>query len=479
MTRMLITSLALGSILAGAACAGSSTPPPASAHADNTPASPPPDWGRDAPHEGSGTPTDTKSCFAKCGEHIKSADALFERARALDEGPARARAHQRAGEAYVNAWRGCSLGVGGEDIACEGAATVVPRMVTSFTGTSGVDRSIFALLVARDRRWRAESDVPSDTALTDAAEKAEKSATDHPDAPASKDAVRAAAYARIALGQVPLATRDIADFRRMAGKAALQEATLLSVAMAASHNDAGKHADALRMLGAAPANPPRLLMLWHAEQGRASQGLRRSQQAAQAFRRVLDTWQALPQAELRKLLGGAEPSPMLGRESVVAAVGAATFFFADQLREKAGSAPIPKYKGPNTVTGASAYINEVISPYVRERQARLLEADEAFLKVSEIKPVPPTRWVVASASRIGQMWSAFANDIANSAAPPHVAKDPELEAGYRKTLQESMKPIVDKARRAFQVCRDTAQRARLDDDFSRACDTWLREHPEP
>jgi hypothetical protein len=474
-----MTSLALGFMLVGAACSGSSKPPPTDTTTESASTAAPAEWGRADPQEGSGKPDDSKSCFAKCGELIKTADSLFDRAHALDEGPARARANERAGEAYVDAWRGCSLGVGGEDNACEGAATLVSRMVASFGPTSGMDRTIFALLVARDRRWRTEADAPDDASLADAAAKAEKSTAEHPDAPASKDSIRAAAYARIALGQAPLATRDIADFRRIGGKSAQDDATMLTIALAAWYNDEGKHADALRVLGAAPASPPRLFVLWHAEQGRASQGLHRAQPAAQAFRRVLDTWQGLPQDDLRKHLGGAEPSPMLGRERVVDAVGAAHFFLADQLREKAAELTIPKYKGPNTVQGATEYINGSIGPYVRERQARLLEADAAFQRVSEVKPVPPTRWVIASASRMGQMWSAFADDIVKSAAPPHIAKDPELEAGYRKTLSESMKPIVDKARRAFLVCRDAAQRSRLDDAFTRACESWLRENPEP
>jgi hypothetical protein len=396
----------------------------------------------------------------------------------LDQGPERARVHAKAGEAYAAAWRGCSLEVQGEDLGCAGAAQVVPRMIESFGESQHPDRHIYALLIARDRRWRAGS--PDDAALISAAEKAEKSATNHPDAPASLEAIRMATYARIALGQAPVATKLLGTYRKQAAKTDQENVFALHIGLGTALNDAEKHADAQRALGTEPSKAPdRISILWLSESGRAAAGMNRPQPASQSFQKALQTWQGLPEGELRQHLGKAEPWPIPDRERVVEAVGAAHFFFAEQARLKGDKMPIPKYAGPDSVQGATDYINNTIGPYVRDRQARLIEADNAYRKISEIKPVPPSRWVVAAASRVGQMWAAFADDVINSPLPRHIAKDGELEAGYRKTLSESMKPVVEKSRRAFQICRDAAEGARVDDSHSKACTTWLAENAEP
>ncbi len=433
-------------------------------------------WGREEPTEQEGKPA---PCFARCAELIQKADDLFRQASTQNDAAQRPHAHAKAGEAYVSAWRGCSLETpGGVDLTCEGAPRVVPRMVEAFRESGQPHRLIFASLVARDRRWRGQN-VPSEEDLTNAALRAEDAYANKPDAPDARDVIRMASYARIALGQAPLAAKDMALFAKGASKAEKEEHTAMRIALACALNDAADAVAAQRMLGApAPDPSSKLLPFWHAEIGRASAGQKRDAAASQAFRKVLETWQAIPPADVRGFLGSAEPWPMIDRERRVEAIGAAHFFFAEQARAKADAIPFPKYKGPATVAGVTDFVNTSIGPYVRDRQARLIEADDAYRKVSEVRPVAPARWVVASASRVGQMWAGFARDVTDSPAPAPVAKDPEVEQGYRRTLRESMVPVVEKARRAFVVCRDAADRSRIDDDFSRACSSWLEANPE-
>jgi hypothetical protein len=433
-------------------------------------------WGREEPAEQERKPA---PCFARCAELIQKADDLFRQAGTEKDASRRPHAHAKAGEAYVGAWRGCSLETpGGEDLACEGAPRVVPRMLEAFRESDRPHRLIFATLVARDRRWRTES-APSDEDLTEATTRAENAHANKPDAPDARDMIRMASYGRIALGNASPATKDMALFAQGASKAEKEEHSAMRIALASKLNEATDHAAAQRVLGTTPPGPSsRLLPVWHAEVGRASAGQKREAAASQSFRKALDAWQAIPPADLRQRLGSAEPWPMVDRERMVEAVGAAQFFFAEQARAKADGMPFPKYKGPGTVTGVTDFVNTSIGPYIRDRQARLIEADDAYRKVSEIRPVAPARWVVASASRVGQMWAAFARDVADSPLPAPVAKDPDVEEGYRRTLRESMVPVVDKARRAFVICRDAADRSRVDDEFSRACSRWLTETPE-
>jgi len=472
MNRKPILVLFAATVACGAPSSPSSAPTaPSEPAAESTES-----WGREEPTEQESKPA---PCFARCAELIQKADDLFRQAGTEKDASRRPHAHTKAGEAYVGAWRGCSLETpGGEDLTCEGAPRVVPRMLEAFRESDRPHRLIFATLVARDRRWRTES-VPSDEDLAQAALRAENTHANKPDAPDARDMIRMASYARIALGQTSPATKDMSLFAQGASKAEKEEHTAMRIALANRLNDAADYATAQRTLGTTPPDPSsRLSPSWHAEVGRASAGQKRDAAASHAFRKVVEAWQTIPPADLRQRLGSAEPWPMVDRERMVEAVGAAHFFFAEQARAKADGMPFPKYKGPGTVTSVTDFVNTSIGPYVRDRQARLLEADDAYRKVSEIRPVAPARWVVASASRVGQMWAGFARDVADSPAPAPVAKDADVEEGYRRTLRESMVPVVDKARRAFAICKDAADRSRVDDDFSRACSSWLAENPE-
>jgi hypothetical protein len=106
-----------------------------------------------------------------------------------------------------------------------------------------------------------------------------------------------------------------------------------------------------------------------------------------------------------------------------------------------------------------------------------MQADEAYQKVSTIQPVAPTRWFVAAMSQVGQMWADLASDVMNAPIPPHIDEDEELKGPYKKTLQDSLQPVMNSARRAFEVCKETATKAQIEDSYTRGCSTWLENNP--
>ena len=428
---------------------------------------------------GSTDATPAASCYEKCGELIRRADGLYAQAETRGNGPSRSGAFKRAGDAYVLAWRGCSLSLpNGEDLGCEGAKQVVSRMVTAFGQGEDDSQRVFSLLVAHDRRWRADGAASADASeLRSIAERGETKAKSAKDK-ATIDGLAAATYARIAAGDSAEAARDLALFGKLARKDAPEEFAMLTIALASYLNDAGTHQQALGVLGSPPSNQPaRVSILWHSEQGRAQAGLKRDAAAQRSFSSVIQTWNGMPKDKgLAQQLGRAMPWPMQGRERVVEAVGAAHFHAGEVLRARAQSMPFPRYKGPKSMEGASAFLNESVGAYVRDRQKLQLEADAAYNRVSEIKPVPPPRYLVASAASIGEMWASLADDVIRSPLPPYIAEEEDLANGYRRSLEESMKPIQDKARRAFTICRDTAREVRLEDDQAAKCARWLSDH---
>lgn len=416
-------------------------------------------------------------CYAKCGELIHRAGALYAQAERRKKDASGA--FERAGDAYVLAWRGCSLALhGGEDLECEGARDVVPRLVQSYDRAGDDEKMVFAILIAKDRRW-SEADAALDSKLSEIAGRLESQAKQSPKDDRVAAGLASAAYARMVLGDGQRAAQDAASFIKLRGKSDPEEAALVAVAMAAHHNDQGEYRQALAVLSAPPGQvPERVTVMWHAERGRAHAGLKQEAEATRSFERALQAWQPLAQdPQLRDKLGPAKPAPMQDRERVVESVGAAHFHAGEVQRARAATVKVPTYRGPKSVAGVATFVNEAIGPFVRERQKVLLEAESAYQKVSEIKPVPPPRYLVASAASIGAMWAQLARDVETSPVPSHLTGD-EAE-GYRRTLRESMKPVVDKARRAFTICRDSAARMGIDGEHADACAAWLREDPGP
>ncbi len=429
-----------------------------------------PDWGM--PEE----ENEKTSCYEKCGAWIRRAESFYAQAKKRKEGSSRRAAYARAGDAYELAWRGCSLSQPqGEDLGCEGANEVIPRMLECFEQSGKDSKFIFALLVAGDRRWRLDGGALDIEALRAAAGRAETRAVRSPKDPKALDGLEAATYARIAVADDAKASSDLTLLRQLGGKDELERVTLLAITLAAHHNDGTKHQQALRALGRLPqASKKRVKVLWHSEKGRAHAGMKQDAAAKRSFESMLGQWAQLSGEPVGKL-GQAQPAPMQGRERVVEAVGAAHFYAGELLRRQADSMKFPLYRGAKTVAGTRTFLNESVGPYVRKRQKLLIEADVAYDKVAQIKPVAPGRYLVASTKSMGQMWASFVDDVVQSPMPAHVEKDEAVAQEYRRTLQESMQPIEERAVRAFRVCWDAAKQFRIEGD-AKPCEAWLRDH---
>jgi hypothetical protein len=168
---------------------------------------------------------------------------------------------------------------------------------------------------------------------------------------------------------------------------------------------------------------------------------------------------------------------MLDRESVVDAIGAATFYFADQKAEQSKQLTLPPYKGPATVKGVNDYVRTALAQWIAKRQQAVIDAQNAYTPIRDIKPVPPARWLAAAAARTGQMWSDFAAELTGGGAvPAPVAADPELKAAWASATAEASRPLLDKARGAFEVCKKLAAGAGVNDERTATCESWLASH---
>ncbi len=423
-------------------------------------------------------------CFQQCAEYIEDASALLGQAKAL-EGAEKAQValFTRAGDAFVKAWRGCDLRLPrGEDLSCKGADRVVSGMVEAYAGAQRPDRLVYAYLVALDDRWRDDAGELAGEApgkLRSAAAKAAEVAQADPKAPHAAESMAAAVYGMLALDEVTEAERLAARHVKRFGRAAPESVSMVAAALAAYFNEREQWQEALGALGGATnparAKQPPARILWHSEKGRALAGAGRADAAAGEFRQVRDSWRTPDPKDPSKLVGRQEPAPMLGRERVVDAVGAANLYLAEPLRKRADTLAPPRYRGAQTPDGVEKYIGGALVQWAHQRQRLIAAASKEYERVLQIRPVPPPRWVVAAQAEIGQMWHRFAEAMVSVELPPKLASDEGTKSAFEKALLSSAHPARDQARRAFEACQKTAQTAGIDSPHAEACRSWLDE----
>lgn len=423
-------------------------------------------------------------CAAGCTRWLDSARAALDQAKAAGDAPNVELLYHRAGESLIRAWRGCDLyAPTGADLGCEGAHTVVPRMVEAFDRAGRDDGAIFAHLIALDPRWiTADTDVAgaAPAALRLLAARAERHAGKTPQAPGAAETLAAAVYARLKLEEPTDALRNATTFRNRYRRQQPDEAALLAVAIAAYHGERGEWQPALAALSpaAAPSGattaPTRIL--WHARRGQALAGLGRAGGAVRDLRRALQLWRPPAAGPSAKAVGRAKPAPMQGREQVVDAVGTAYFLLAEQLRAAAAARSMPPYRGKATVKGVNRYVQSQVARWAKEREEMVGEAEREYVRIGQIRPVPPARWVVAAAAATGHMWADFAAAFTHAPPPPPVAEDQELRAAWEAAMTEAAAPAHAKARRAFERCRRAAARVPAAAADAERCRLGLEEH---
>ena len=485
--RSLPASLLLAALLGAVAC-GPATPKPEAvgSGAPSSSASSEP-VATAAPSDSGAAEAGAAGCLPKCAEHIAGAIDLLAQADGLGSAPNVALVYGRAGDAFVYAWRSCDLRLpAGSDRSCKGASEVVPGMVKAYAGSGRSDRMVLAYLVALDRRWSdpsSELGRQAPDALRGLAERVEQAAQGKKLAPGAPEALYAAGYARLALGDASSAERDLELFQKLPGPKGADDVALLSAAIAARYAEdkAWDRALARLTLATEPgsAAQPRAKILWHAERGRALCGAGRASSARADFGEVLRLWGPDGPKEPAAAIGHALPAPMLDRESVVDAVGSAHFFLAEQKAELAKQLAMPAYKGPATVKGVNDYWKTTLAEWLGKRQQAVLDAQNGYAPIRALKPVPPARWVAAAAARTGQLWVDFAAALTGGAMPAPVAADPELKGAWERATADTSRQLLDQARTAFEACRKVAADAGLSDERTQACEQWLAAAAKP
>ncbi|MGE0326909.1 MAG: hypothetical protein AB7K71_15890 [Polyangiaceae bacterium] len=441
--------------LASAHC---SSPPPQAPQASASSASSANDTPAPSP---SGSPTDPDVeaaqaeapavCSDECKALLSAADVIAKKVTGLAGTDGEAAFAAKATTAAEVAWRGCLLSQPhGPDVVCEGSAALVPSWVAQAKLAKDPDAELYAQLVLRDPRWRPEGATIDDTRL--------------------QALIKDAKNPALVLAAL-VVLRDPRKVWAYSGSMKATDALAISARIGASSyfNDSDMPREALGVLPAARPKDPGLALAWAAQTARTYFAAGDLAMAMQEAEEVIQAWDALDGPAKAKALMRKEPYPLIGREAVVGAVGAAMYLQAEKLRLEA-----EKLKAPSTASLKSSdqlqdYYKKFQS-WSKERHAALEDATRAYVDITQVKPVFPARWVVEGMRRVGEMWRDFDAEMNGIKFPAAIEKDTTSVANLRKAIAESSAPLKERAKKSFSVCANTGTRERVAKDAVEVCE---------
>ncbi|TKD10259.1 tetratricopeptide repeat protein [Polyangium fumosum] len=222
----------------------------------------------------------------------------------------------------------------------------------------------------------------------------------------------------------------------------------------------------------------------HTLLGRSLEKLDDKKGAAKEYEIVRAAWKD-PEASVKQLAAGGgselEQTRRLGRS--LTDVGEALFFFAEQKRAEVDAIRYPEYKGPASRDEVMKHINTKVVDWVKKKRPAIEEVEKAYAQVLALEPVPPPRWVVASASRVGQLWGKFVAEFRAAPIPKEWRGNgpvlgttityEELRRAYYEKLDEASEPQKLQAKKSFEVCVNYSAKYQYFDPYTRSCSVWL------
>jgi tetratricopeptide (TPR) repeat protein len=198
---------------------------------------------------------------------------------------------------------------------------------------------------------------------------------------------------------------------------------------------------------------------------------------------VLASW-ADPEAGERKLRL-AWPTESEGQVDrrlarLLHAVGAARIFVADERRRnEVDTSKLPVYAGAIEPVALSTYAQTTLRDWYVKKHGAIASVEAEYIKVLEIRPVPPPASVIAAAAAVGAMWGDFADELRRAPAPAARAKDRALYKAYSDAVDGMREMLLSSsAKPAMKKCLDLSIKYQYADASSRTCAAWLTAHYE-
>ncbi|MDI1477648.1 hypothetical protein [Polyangium sp. y55x31] len=385
---------------------------------------------------------------------------------------------------------------------CAAAGQALVKAAAAFEAAHKRDKAIAVRKMILDPKNRLDyTDYGKEAAFTvatnlqsigefvEAASYHESAARKFPQMAQAPAALAEAVTLRIGLKDQKAAAEDVELFTKNYGAKQPEESARLAVGFADFLVGEEKWADArgwLQKWMAAVDKAGSLQERIHAHTllGRSLQKLDDKKGAAKEYEIVRAAWKE-PEASVKQLaaMGGSDQEQMrrLGRS--LTDVGEALFFFAEQRRAEVDAIRYPEYKGAASRDEVMKHINTKVVEWVKKKRPAIEEVEKAYSQVTALEPVAPPRWVVASASRVGQLWAKFVAEFraapipkewrGNGVIPGTTITYEELRRAYYEKLDEASELQKLQAKKSFEVCVKYSSKYQYFDEYSRSCSVWL------
>lgn len=410
-------------------------------------------------------------------------------------GPSSLRLYEQAGNDYISLWRQ----YGEEPLRqrmepqCERLDEVVYNAARAFQAGRLVAKSIQARLIlinpqngldqsplARKAIYEIGGNYQAIAVYDEAARWYERYARENPRGENADKALSDATLLRLGLGQQEEAIRNAELYNRQYGNRFPQQSAGIAFGIASHYVDKEDWEPARRRLQGSISLIERnatfdVVVQAHAMLGRVHTQLKSERPARQAYAKVRSLWGDGKSAEGKIMaIEGEDDGQKLRRLArALTAVGEALFYFAEEKRVDAEKVLFPAYKGPGSRDAVLKHINGPVADWMTKKFPAIEAAEQEYLKIVQLQPAPPPRWVIAAGSQVGTLWGNFVRDFRAAPIPASWRTDVEMRNAYYGALDEKSEPIKVRAKGAFETCLKYSVDYQYFDDYSRACEVWL------
>ncbi|MCK6589564.1 MAG: tetratricopeptide repeat protein, partial [Polyangiaceae bacterium] len=432
------------------------------------------------------------------------ADRLFKAAE--KGGPDSLRLFEAAGEAYMSLWRKYGeLACEKKEASCKRMEDVLYNASRSFQAARLLAKSIAVKKLLLNPQYNLEKTEAARKSIyeiggnyqaiavyDEAAAYYERFARENPKMDKAGEALQDAVVLRLGLGQEELAIRDAEAFDKMYGAQKPAQSAQIAYAVGAHYAEKEDWENARRRLMGAMGHidrsaAPDVQIQAHATLGRVFVKINNPSRAVPEYNKVRSAWKD-PQAAIQKLdaMGGTEDEKLRRKARVLTAVGEAMFFFAEQKRKEVDRIFFPEYKGAGSRDDVLRHIRTKVKDWVEKKRPAIQAAEKEYLKVVELQPVPPPRWVIAAGARVGGMWGKFVAEFRAAPIPKEWKGDgmvpgtdvsyAEIRGIYYDEIDKRSEPQKQMAKAAFETCLRYSVKYMFFDEYSRSCEVWLSKH---
>ena len=159
------------------------------------------------------------------------------------------------------------------------------------------------------------------------------------------------------------------------------------------------------------------------------------------------------------------------------AVGEAFFFVAEEKRKPTSiRSSSPTTRARATRTTCQAHQDQGRGLVSRRSAPAIEKVEPEYIKILELKPVPPPKWVIAAGSRVGSHVGRLRRRLPRARrSRGRGRRTPSSAAPTTTRLDEASEPfkVSKRARPALKTCLDYSVKYQYFDEFSRNCEVWL------